>query len=116
MKNRFLTILAATLAICAPAAAVASGSAPARRMPAKKASPAAPATDARYAIGQQVYGGTAPKAANPGSMDSQKTRLAKIAAAVPDMNKGKSISALAGKLSAEQLDALEYFVSVRFPK
>ena len=119
MNIRLLPCLVAFLALCSPLAALASGSAPARRMPPKKATPAtaAPAaSDARYALGQQVFSGTAPAASQPGSLNSQKTRLEKAAAAVPDAKKGKSLVAMAGKLSASQLDALEYFVTVRFPK
>ena len=116
MKNRLLVILAATLAGSIPVSALASGSAPSRRMPSKKEAPATPTPDARYAAGQAVYSGTAPLSAKPGSMESQKPRLMKVAAAVPDMKKGKSLLAMAGKLTAAQLDDLEYFVSVRFRK
>lgn len=67
--------------------------------------------DALYAAGQEVYEG---KAAGTGNASAQSARLAKTASMVPDQNKAAMLRQLAGKISNEQLIALEYFVASRF--
>jgi hypothetical protein len=113
MKRTVLITLACAAIAVIPHTSLASGSAPGRSMKAKAATGTS-MQDAQYALGQQVYEGSAPMAANAGSMSDQKAKLAKIAGMVPDAGKGKALQALAGKLSSEQLSALEYFVSKRF--
>lgn len=68
----------------------------------------------KYGLGQKVYDGQM-KLRGGGDAGAQMERLkmaqAKLSA---DAMKMKDLPALAGKLSAAELDALEYFVGQRF--
>ena len=68
----------------------------------------------KYALGQQVFTGQANLTAQS-DMAVQKPRLEKCQASLPQSAaKSKSLTALAGKLSDEQLVALEYYLSHRY--
>ena len=115
MKHIGLTLLLALSILAAPSIVQASGSAPGQIVkPKQSTGQTNPMDDAKYALGQQVYAGTAPRASSMGSASSQKARLMKLAGVVTDSAKAKSLPSLAGKLSDAQLSALEYFVSTRF--
>lgn len=98
--------------------ALASGSAPTRppRPPGAgtpdASTPAETMDDARYALGKSVYTGKARQHPNPAAAKQQKARLSRLAAETGET----SLPKLAGKLSAEQLDALDYYVSKRYRK
>ena len=69
----------------------------------------------KYGLGQKVYEGSA-MTPGGGSADAQMARLKVAQMQLPaDAAKMKDFPALAGKLSAAQLDALEYYVAQRFP-
>ena len=69
----------------------------------------------KYALGQQVFNGKAKMTAQA-DMAAQKPRLEKCQACLPASTaKSKSLTELAGKLSDEQLAALEYYLSQRYP-
>ena len=110
MKNLIIPALALALT----GSALASGSAPAR--PPRPPQNFAPATkevdDARYALGKAVFNGKARHTANPSAAKSQKARLAHLASAIG--KDGASLPALAGQLSTDQMDALDYYASKRF--
>ena len=68
----------------------------------------------KYGLGQKVYEGQG-KLMGGGDASAQLDRLKMAQAKLPaDAMKAKNLPALAGKLSAAELDALEYFVSQRF--
>ena len=69
----------------------------------------------KYALGQQIFNGKAKMTAQA-DMAAQKPRLEKCQACLPASTaKSKSLTELAGKLSDEQLAALEYYLSQRYP-
>ncbi len=68
----------------------------------------------KYGLGQKVYDGGA-MTPGGGNADAQRPRLKAAQMKLPaDAAKTKNLSTLAGKLSAPQLEALEYFVEQRF--
>ena len=69
----------------------------------------------KYALGQQVFNGKARLTAQA-DVAAQKARLEKCQARLPEaVAKSNNLTALAGQLSDEQLAALEYYVSQRYP-
>lgn len=112
MQKTRLIIPAIALALTG--SALASGSSPSRPpRPPRDFAPAASEVDStRYALGKSVFNGKAKHVANPAAAKKQKSRLTQLAAA--SGKDGASLPALAGQLSTEQMDALDYFVSKRF--
>lgn len=112
-----LFLLAALLGATTAAPAFASGSYSGRppQPPAKPSDGMAMKMDReKYGLGQKVYEGSV---MTPGAVnaDAQMSRLKAAQAMLPaDAMKMKDLPALAGKLSAAQLEALEYFVAQRF--
>ncbi len=112
-----LVLLAALLGAAATLPALASGSYTGRppQPPAKSGDNMTAKMDReKYGLGQKVYDGTA---MTPGGGDAaaQAARLKTVQMKRPaDAMKMKDLPAMAGKLSAAQLDALEYFVAQRF--
>ena len=108
-------ILIPVLALAVTGSALASGSAPMRPpRPPKNFAPAAnnEVDDARYALGKAVFTGKSAPVANPSAAKQQKARLNQLASAIG--KDGASLPAHAGKLSGEQMDALDYYASKRF--
>jgi len=68
----------------------------------------------KFDLGQKVFNGkTAPAT---GDASAQRTRLAALQTQLPEkVAKKKDLTALAGKLTDSQLDALEYYVKERYP-
>ena len=112
MQTKHLII--PVLAFALTGSALASGSAPMRPpRPPKDISPAAEKMDdARYALGKAVFTGKAKPVANPSAAKKQKARLNHLASGIG--KDGASLPAHAGKLSDEQMDALDYYASKRF--
>lgn len=68
----------------------------------------------RYDLGQKVYNGKT--AAAQGDATSQRARLESLQSRLPaNVAKKKDLTTLAGKLTEQQLDALDYFVKERYP-
>lgn len=68
----------------------------------------------KYGLGQKVYEGSV-MTPDGGEADAQRQRLSSLQSKLPaDAAQTKDLVAMAGKLSASQLDALEYFVEQRF--
>jgi hypothetical protein len=108
-----LVLLAAALAAAPAATAVASGSYPGRP-PKPPAGGAMKMDREKYGLGQKIYDGSA-QLMGGGDASAQAPRLKAAQALLPaDAMKMKNLPALAGKLSAAELDALEYFVRERF--
>lgn len=108
-------IFAALLGVTAAAPAFASGSF-SGRPPQPPAEPGAATKLDReqYGLGQKIYDGDV-MTPGGGEVGPQKVRLLALQAKLPgDAAKTKNLVALAGKLSASQLAALEYFVAQRF--
>ena len=108
------TLIIPALALALAGSALASGSAPTRppRPPRDFAPSVSKMDDARYALGKAVFTGKAKRTANPSAAKKQKTQLTRLASAIG--KDGASLPALAGQLSAEQMDALDYYASKRF--
>jgi hypothetical protein len=67
----------------------------------------------KYALGKAVFTGHAQLHSNPSATRQQRAHLSELAAR--SGSAGASLPKLAGKLSGEQLDALDYYVSQRYP-
>lgn len=71
---------------------------------------------AKYSLGQRLFDGKVTPDAQEDAA-AQRTRLTALQARLPErVSKKKELPALAGKLKAEQLDALEYYVHERYAK
>jgi hypothetical protein len=71
---------------------------------------------ARYSLGQRLFDGKVKLDAQADAA-AQDPRLKALQARLPArVGKKKDLPALAGKLSSEQLDALEYYVNQRYRK
>lgn len=103
------TLIACTLVLGVMVEAQASGTylPPTGRVPAKKGSSM---DSAVYALGQKTFEG---KMMSPGAgkASTQKAKLAAIQSKAPA---GTDLTSLAGKITDEQLSALEYYVCKRF--
>jgi hypothetical protein len=117
MRKSFARVvtLAALLEATAAVSAFASGSYSSRPpVPPAKAGDAMKLDREKYGLGQKVYEG-AVMTPGGGSAEAQMARLKAAQMKLPaDAAKTKDLVSLAGKLSAAQLDALEYFVAHRF--
>jgi hypothetical protein len=105
------TLLACTLVLGCVAAAQASGTyiPSTGRIPGKRAG----GTDtALYALGQKTFEGKM-MSAGAGNAASQKSKLMALQSKVP-ADSGTDLAKLAGKITDEQVKALEYFVTKRF--
>lgn len=69
--------------------------------------------DGKYAAGKAVFTGKAPLTRNAAASKQQRARLQALAQ--QSGAAGANLPALAGRLTAEQLDALEYYVARRYP-
>ncbi len=71
---------------------------------------------ARYHLGKQIFTGKLElPAASSGDLASQESVLQELEAGLPEKVRNQAqLTRLAGRLSREQLDALEYYLSVRF--
>ncbi len=71
----------------------------------------------KYELGKKIYSGKARLSTQSSvSATQQETRLRALQNRLPESEKkNTNLPALAGKLTAEQLDALEYYVDKRFP-
>ena len=67
---------------------------------------------AKYEMGKSVFSGKCQMSDNSKAMASQKSKLTALASKCG--KDGTALPSLAGKLSAEQVDALDYYVSKRF--
>jgi hypothetical protein len=73
---------------------------------------------AKYSLGQRVFDGKvkAETAVQPDA-EAQRARLSELQTRLPErVGKKKELSTLAGKLTPEQLDALDYYVKERYAK
>ncbi|TGK44142.1 hypothetical protein [Leptospira andrefontaineae] len=70
----------------------------------------------KFNLGKAIYNGeVALDAKKEDLVKSQKNRLEYLQGSLPNSEKGRvSLEDLAGKLSEEQISALEFFVSIRF--
>jgi hypothetical protein len=73
----------------------------------------------RYELGKKIYSGKARLSAQP-SVDTtkqQEARLRNLQARLPESAQKKTdLTALAGRLTPAEMDALEYYVNKRFPR
>lgn len=112
----FALALAALLSM--PAGLLASGSyCVCLPKPPPKSAAATKADRDKYDLGQKVYNGKTAPAPATADAAAQRTRLQALQTSLPEkVGKKKDLTALAGKLTAEQLDALDYYVTQRYPK
>jgi hypothetical protein len=110
-----ITILATTMMLCTMVIAEASGTyiPPTGRVPKKGSSKSGGEMDgALYALGQKTFEGKMMKA-GAGDASRQKSQLMALQAKVP-ANSNTNLLSLAGKITDEQVRALEYYVGKRF--
>ena len=119
MQTKPLIPLLLAACVALPGAALASGAYSARppRPPAKSAS-GEKMDSAKYELGKRIYNGKAKlEASTAVPLAMQETRLRALEARLPEKEqKSANLASHAGKLTAEQLDALEYYVAHRFPQ
>jgi hypothetical protein len=110
-----IILFTALLGAAATLPAVASGSYSGRPpQPPAKTGEAMKMDRDKYALGKNVFEGSS-MTPGGGNADAQMARLKAAQTQLPaDAAKMKDLPALAGKLSAAQLDALEYYVAQRF--
>jgi hypothetical protein len=65
-----------------------------------------------YALGQKTFEGKM-MSAGAGDVNSQKSKLMSLQSKIP-VNSGTDLTKYAGKITDEQLKALEYYISKRF--
>jgi hypothetical protein len=69
----------------------------------------------KYEAGKRLFTGvTAPKEAATSRARQQASRLAALQARLPRAARGTDLNQLAGRLDPEQMEALEYFLKVRY--
>ena len=112
-KQSISLVLAASLLI--PTAGFASGSYTSR--PPKPATPRGERIDsAKYELGKRIYTGKAQLGAGTVAAANADARLRNLQSSLPEKEQKKTdLTKLSGKLNAEQLEALEYYVAQRFP-
>ena len=114
MRNSSALLCAALVAAAATTPALASGSYGSRPPKPPAVGDSMKMNQEKYGLGQKVYEGGV-MTPGGGNADAQMARLKALQAMLPaDAMKMKNLPALAGKLSAAQLDALEHFVAQRF--
>ncbi len=113
MKH-LLSILTLISAMSSTALASGAGTSAPPRPPKAGATAATTMDDAKYALGKAVFSRKFEASDNSSSMAAQKTKL--MALAGKSGKEGSALPSLAGKLSAAQLNALEYYVGQRFPQ
>ncbi len=109
------SLLALAIGLAAPLAASASGSyCVCIPKPPLKTDKAAKVDKDKFDLGQKVFNGkTAPAT---GDASAQQLRLSALQKQLPEkVAKKTDLNARAGKLTAEQLSALEYYVQQRYP-
>ena len=107
-----LGLLAGCLAL--PVTASASGSYTAR--PPQPGAAKKSLDRAKYSLGQKLFNGKV-QPTGQGEAATQADRLKRLQGQLPEkVAAKKNLPALAGKLTAEQLDALDYFVTQRYAK
>ena len=71
--------------------------------------------NAKYNLGKQVFAGKAAPASVPGDAATQSLRLKELQGNLPkSAKKSANLPLLAGKLSNEQMSAIEHFLEVRY--
>jgi hypothetical protein len=112
-KHSISLVLAACLLV--PTAGFASGSYTSR--PPKPATPKGERIDsAKYELGKRIYTGKVQLGTATAAAPNTEARLRNLQSSLPEKEQKKTdLTKLAGKLNAEQLEALEYYVVQRFP-
>lgn len=109
-------LLAPLFAVCVLTPAFASGSYSTARPPKAKADQGMgmKLDHEKYGLGQKIYEGKVDLAPQ-GDAQGQEARLKVLESRIPaDNGAKKNLTNLAGKLTPDQLEALEYFVDHRF--
>src|SRR5438093_3575953 len=117
MKRKTCVLILAT-ALMAPILLEASGSYNARPPRPPTVSESRKASDKdKYELGKKIYSGKARLSTQPSANAAQQeTRLRALQNRLPESEKRSTdLPALAGKLTPDQLDALEYYVDKRYP-
>jgi hypothetical protein len=119
MQIKQLKSLLLAAGVALPGAAIASGTYTARPpRPPIKAAQGEKMDSAKYDLGKRIYNGKAKLDTASGTpMAAQETKLSALEARLPEKErKSAHLTSYAGKLTAEQLDALDYYVAHRFPQ
>jgi hypothetical protein len=108
--------LALALCLLVPTAGIASGNYSARP-PRPAVSGDARIDSAKYEMGKRIYTGKTELTVVTTGAPNSEARLRALQSSLPEREQKKTdLTKLSGKLNAGQLDALEYYVSQRFPK
>ena len=118
MQTQRLIPLLLAAAVALPTLAQASGTYTARPpRPAIKGERGAKMDSEKYELGKRIYTGKLkPGETQTVGAAAQEGRLRHLQTHLPEREqKSTNLTSLAGRLSAEQLDALEYYIHQRFP-
>jgi hypothetical protein len=114
MRNQ-LGLLVVIAALCSPLSLLASGSYCACMPKPPPKGQAGKVDRDKFDLGQKVFSNR--MALAQGDAAAQRPRLQALQAQLPEkVAKKKDLTALAGKLSDQQLEALEYYVAQRYAK
>jgi hypothetical protein len=110
MRKNILTLFCLA-ALALPLSVAASGTYSARPI-----RPPVSAVDAnKYNIGKHIFSGKYDPGKPPGAAAAQTPRLKALQEKLPkSVQKTRDLPALAGKLSNEQMQSLEYYLGVRY--
>jgi hypothetical protein len=109
----------ATLTLCLGISAFASGSYNARppRVPAGQSGDRGKMDNDKYALGKKIYSGKAKLTTQPAAdRAAQERRLRELQSRLPARaQENVNLPSMAGQLKPEELEALEYYVTRRYP-
>lgn len=110
MRQMILTLTAAVVLGGSIQPIMASGSYPGAGI-----RPASRVIPAKYELGKTIFNGKATLNAGAGDAEAQRPILQGWQKALPaSAAKGVDLPALAGKLTGEQIDALQHFLEIRY--
>jgi hypothetical protein len=113
MRKTFYPLLGLLggLMLMLPGSTMGSGSYPGR-----PPQPPTAVDTAKYHLGKQIFTGAARLGDNgPAAVSQQEARLKALQTALPRAAQASAnLPALAGKLSADRLEALEYYLAIRY--
>lgn len=113
--GRIALLSTVVVSLLAPTLSFASGGYSSRLTHPPTASERSRVDREKFDLGQKVFLGKV--APGQGTAAVQRPKLEALQALLPaKLAKGKDLPALAGKLSDSQLEALDYYVTQRYPK
>jgi hypothetical protein len=117
MKLKLLFVLSTSLVLAGAGTGIAHASGSYSARPPRPPVTGTKLDSGKYSLGKKIYTGKAELRASPGAEAAQQeARLRALQNRLPkSAGKKVNLPSLAGKLSARELEALEYYVDKRYP-